>query len=126
MKRCMSVGPIPAVIQMRTKLDVERYDAPCRLPSLDAVPACTPPCSPPHIVYRLSPSSTTAYSRHRRRISDPPGGRFNNKYNNISLYFVYHISLTVAVSSEMFYIASVHRKRFVYIISLNQPKSSLG
>jgi len=30
--------------------------------------------------------------------------------------------LTTAANSVMFYIASVRRKHFVYIISLNQPK----
>jgi len=35
---------------------------------------------------------------------------------------LYHMWLATAATSVMFYIASVHWKRFVYVISLNQPK----
>jgi len=43
--------------------------------------------------------------------------------NIVSLYFIYHTRLTTLV---MFYIASVHRKRFVYKICLNHPKVYSG
>jgi len=44
-------------------------------------------------------------------------------YNNIPTYFRYPMWLTTTATSVMLYtiIASVHRKYFIYIISLNQP-----
>jgi len=49
-----------------------------------------------------------------------------NNNNNIYLYFIYYMWLTSAATSVMFYIAPVYRKRFVYIISLNQAKVYSG
>jgi len=46
---------------------------------------------------------------------------FKNK-NKICLVHNSHVADTPQTTSVMIYIASVHRKRFVYIISLNQPK----
>jgi len=41
---------------------------------------------------------------------------------NFFLYHNLHLADTLQTTSVMIYIASVHRKHFVYIISLNQPK----
>jgi len=41
-------------------------------------------------------------------------------------FHIHHMWLTTAATSVMIYIASVHRKRFVYIISLNHPKVYSG
>jgi len=52
---------------------------------------------------------------------------YYNNNNNILLYFIYPCMwLTTAVTSVMFYIVSVHRQCFVYIISLNQPNIYSG
>jgi len=47
-----------------------------------------------------------------------PVGRNNIK---LSLFHNSHVADTPQTTSVMIYIASVRRKRFVYIISLNQP-----
>jgi len=41
---------------------------------------------------------------------------------SLSLFHNSQVADTPQTTSVMIYIASVHRKRFVYIISLNQPK----
>jgi len=46
---------------------------------------------------------------------------FNNN-NKFSLFHNSHVADTPQTTSVMIYIESVHRKRFVNIISLNQPK----
>jgi len=45
-----------------------------------------------------------------------------NNNNRFSLFHNSHGAETPQTTSVMIYIASVHRKRFVYLISLNQPK----
>jgi len=42
--------------------------------------------------------------------------------NKFSLFHNLHVADTPQTASAMIYIASLHRKRFVYTISLNQPK----
>jgi len=48
--------------------------------------------------------------------------------NKLSLFHNSHVADTPQTTSVMIYIASVglHRKRFVYIISLNQPKYTVA
>jgi len=86
----------------------------------------SPPSSEKLKKKKRSPANEFTTSEKENRVSVSIAAvfvmYFNNNNNIFSLFHNSHVADTPQTNSVMIYIASVLRKRFVYTISLNQPK----